>query len=81
LIALARLLGLLLFFAGLVAIAWSLAGIDPADPAFQALLGNDTLRQAVTLVLQHGWTLLLAGIALGVGLLLLLLAQIVRETG
>jgi hypothetical protein len=74
-----RLLGLVLFVGGLVPIAWIFAGLDPASPAFQAMLGTDQVRQAVAFLLLHGWTLLLAGTTLGVAIMLLLMAQLVRE--
>ncbi|MCR8724842.1 hypothetical protein [Frigidibacter sp. ROC022] len=74
-----RLLGLVLFLAGIAVIAWPFANLDPASPAFRDMLGSDELRQAVDFVLLHGETMLIAGIALGVGVMLLLLAQLVKE--
>jgi hypothetical protein len=43
------------------------------------MLGTDQVRQAVAFLLLHGWTLLLAGTTLGVAIMLLLMAQLVRE--
>lgn len=75
-----RLLGLVLFLAGIAVIAWSFAGLDPSSPVFQEMLGSDQARAAAAFVLEHGATMLIAGIALGVGVMLLLLAQLVKET-